>query len=83
MPWRSFYKALLKRKRLSRATTPTAVTRKADLKMAFSPTKQVYNDRRAEAPQDLVADVRDAMSRHGDFAPAPEDYADASRVFEF
>ncbi len=31
---------------------------------------------------DLVADVRNAMSRRGDFNPTPEHYANATNIFE-
>jgi hypothetical protein len=31
---------------------------------------------------DLVADVRDAMSRRGDFDLSPEQYADETNIFE-
>jgi hypothetical protein len=45
--------------------------------MTFAP-KQVYrND-----PPETLADVRAAMSRAADFDPAPEHYADQTRIFE-
>lgn len=50
--------------------------------MESAPMRQVYNDRRTEAPQDLVADVRDAMSRRGDFGPIPEHYSNDTNIFE-
>jgi len=35
-----------------------------------------------EDEPDPMADVRDAMSRRGDFDPSPEDYASETRLLE-
>ena len=35
-----------------------------------------------EDEPDPMADVRDAMSRRGDFDPSPEDYANEASAFE-
>ncbi len=35
-----------------------------------------------EDKPDPMADVRDAMSRRGDFDPSPEDYASEARLLE-
>jgi hypothetical protein len=35
-----------------------------------------------EDEPDPMADVRDAMSRRGDFDPSPEDYASEARLLE-
>lgn len=43
-----------------------------------SPQEPFYNEKRTET----LADVRDAMNRHGDFDPDPGGYAGESDVFE-
>ena len=35
-----------------------------------------------DSSPDSMAEVRDAMSRRGDFYPSPEHYADESGIFE-
>ena len=35
-----------------------------------------------DSPPEALADVRSAMSRRDDFDPAPEHYADQTRIFE-
>ncbi len=45
--------------------------------MTFAP-KPVYTS----DPPETLADVREAMSRRGDFNPGPESYADQARIFE-